>query len=283
MASSAVSIILIALVFISLVSVDSESGQPWNSADALAPDIRTPEIRYIANSGMLVSMAGRRFLIDAPIRDGIDPYATSSADERARLEGSKPPYDGIDAILVTHWHEDHFSAAAVAAHLSRNLRTTFISSPEVVDRLRATAPAIPVSQLRAVLPPPGAVEQVDIGGVPVRVLRIRHNPSRRLPEQHVGFLIGTSPTVLHVGDADPAVDNFALLREVPRVGVALLPFWYLSDAANRRLVNASIRPDRVVAMHVPPSDAQNVVASLRAANINASVATVPGTPIAIDE
>jgi hypothetical protein len=83
-------IIFIALVFISLVSAGSESGQPGNSADALAPDIRTPQIRYIANSGMLVIMAGRRFLIDAPIQDGIAPYATSPADERARLEGSRP-------------------------------------------------------------------------------------------------------------------------------------------------------------------------------------------------
>lgn len=59
-----------------------------------------PAIRYVANSGMLVTLDGRRFLIDAPIRDGIAPYATSSADERAQLEAARAPYDSVDAVLV---------------------------------------------------------------------------------------------------------------------------------------------------------------------------------------
>ena len=72
-----------------------------------------PIVRYVANSGMLVSVDGRHFLIDAPIRDGIEPYPTSSPEERVRLETARPPYDGVDAILITHWHEDHFSAEAI--------------------------------------------------------------------------------------------------------------------------------------------------------------------------
>jgi glyoxylase-like metal-dependent hydrolase (beta-lactamase superfamily II) len=106
------------------------------------------DVRYVANSGMLVTMSGRRFLIDAPIREGISPYATSSADERTRLEGAQAPYDRVDAVLITHWHEDHFSPEAAAAHLSSNPRALFISSPEVVDRLRGAAAAVPADRLR---------------------------------------------------------------------------------------------------------------------------------------
>jgi glyoxylase-like metal-dependent hydrolase (beta-lactamase superfamily II) len=179
------------------------------STPVLAQPARVPDVRYVANSGMLVMVSGRRFLIDAPIRVGIPPYATSSAEERARLEEARAPYDNVDAILITHWHEDHFSPEAVAAHLSRSARTIVISSPEVIERLRSVAPALPASRVRALLPAPGSAEQVDVGGVPVRVLRVRHNPTRRLPEQHVAFLVGAAETVLHVGDADPAADNFA--------------------------------------------------------------------------
>ena len=106
-------------------------------------------------------------LIDAPIRDGIPPYATSSAAERERLEGALPPYDRVDAVLVTHWHEDHFSAEAVAAHLSRNRRAVLVSSPEVVERVRAAAPGVAAERLRAVLPSPGAAELVTIGRLPI--------------------------------------------------------------------------------------------------------------------
>jgi L-ascorbate metabolism protein UlaG (beta-lactamase superfamily) len=242
----------------------------------------TTDVRYVANSGMLVTVSGRRFLIDAPIRDGIPPYATSSAAERTLLEGARAPYDAVDAILITHWHEDHFSAEAVAAHLAGNPVTILVSSPEVVDRVRSAAPGLPASRFLAVLPAPGGSEQIDVGGVPVQVLRIRHNPARRLPEQHVGFLIGSEAPALHVGDADPAADNFTLLRSLPRIDLAFLPFWYVADEANRRFVADSIRPRRIVAMHIPPGDSKQVEASLRAGKTGAAVASVPGSTLAIE-
>ena len=253
-------------------------GEPSQVAAAAA----ATHVRYVANSGMLVTISGRRFLIDAPIRDGIPPYATSSAAERTMLEGARAPYDGVDAILITHWHEDHFSPEAVAAHLSANPRTLLVSSPEVVERVRGAAPGLPASRMRAVLPAPGASEQIDVGGVAVRVLRIRHNPTRRPPEQHVGFLVGGDTPALHVGDADPAADNFALLKSLPRVDVAFLPFWYVADEANRRFVADSIRPRQIIAMHIPPGDAQKVEAALHAAKTGATVASMPGSTLALE-
>jgi hypothetical protein len=75
-------------------------------------------------------------------------------------------------------------------------------------------------------------------------------------------------------DADPAADNFSLLKSLPPVDVALLPFWY-SDESNRRFVNESIRPRQIVAMHVPPADAAKVRDALRAVNVE--IAAVPGS------
>jgi L-ascorbate metabolism protein UlaG (beta-lactamase superfamily) len=228
---------------------------------------------------MLVAVGGRRFLIDAPIRDGISPYATPTAADRSLLEAAREPYATVDAILITHWHEDHFSAEAIAAHLTNSPRTILVSSPEVVDRVRAVAPDLPASRLRGVLPMPGKSQPVDVGGLTVHVLRIRHNPTRRLPEQHVGFLMGGTAPVLHAGDADPKADNFALLMSLPPVDLAFLPFWYLADADNRRMVTQAIRPRRVVAMHVPPGDAAKVGEALKAAGGTAVVASSPGSPL----
>ena len=56
----------------------------------------------------MLTLDGQKVLIDAPIRQGIEPYATSSLEERQRLERATAPYDDVSAILVTHWHEDHF-------------------------------------------------------------------------------------------------------------------------------------------------------------------------------
>jgi L-ascorbate metabolism protein UlaG (beta-lactamase superfamily) len=248
-------------------------------ADVRAATQNAPALRYVANAGALVVVEGRRFLIDAPIRDGIPPYATSPADERARLEGASSPYDAVDAILITHWHEDHFSPEAVAAHLTRNARAVLISSPEVVGRVRAVAPDLPVGRVRGILPAPGQSEAVTVGSVTVRVLRIRHNPTRRLPEQHVGFLIGEAAPVLHVGDADPAADNFGLLRSLPKADVALLPFWYVLDDASRRFVADAIGPRRIVAIHLPPADAADVTRRIRAAGVDVLLPPEPGAAI----
>jgi L-ascorbate metabolism protein UlaG (beta-lactamase superfamily) len=244
---------------------------------ALASVGAAPEIRYIANAGMLVSTPGARFMIDAPIRDGIAPYANSSAAERTLLENARAPYDAVDAILVTHWHEDHFSAEAVAAHLAANTRTLLIASPEVVERVRASAPALPAARLRAVLPAPGRAERIEVGGEPVHVLRLRHNPTRRLPEQHLGFLIGGVTPVLHVGDADPVADNFDVLDGLPAVDVAFLPFWYVSDQTNRRMVETVMRPRRIVAVHAPPRDLEKIGAALRDTRLHVQLASTPAT------
>jgi L-ascorbate metabolism protein UlaG (beta-lactamase superfamily) len=241
------------------------------------PTVPAVSVRYVANAGVLIGVAGAKVLIDAPIRDGISPYATSTPAERASLEGAAAPYDNVDAVLVTHWHEDHFSAEAVAAHLSRNTRGVLISSPEVVERVRTIAPGLPAAQLRGVLPAPGASELVTVGRLPIRVLRIRHNPTRRLPEQHVGFLVGDNPAILHTGDADPKPDNFTLLRGLPRVDVALVPYWFMLDDANRRFVSQSIVPRRVLAMHLPPRDAADAGRKLSAPNVAATLLVTPGT------
>lgn len=153
-----------------------------------------------------------------------------------------------------------------------------ISSPEVIDRVRKADASLPASRLRTSLPAAGHAEALDAAGVPVHVLRIRHNPSRRVPDQHVGFPIAGTTSVLHVGDAEPAADNFTVMPSLPPVDVAMLPFWYVSAAANRAFVAASSRPRRIVAMHVPPADANKVRAEIDAAAV---LAAVPGSPLAL--
>ena len=248
-------------------------------APSREPTASSLEVRYVANAGVFVRIGDARVLIDAPIREGIPPYATSSPEERVRLERAAAPYDTVDAILVTHWHEDHFSPEAVAAHLSHNTRAVLVSSPEVVERVRAVAPGLPAGRFRGVLPEPGGSQLVRVGTLPIRVLRVRHSPGRRLPEQHVGFLVGEDPAVLHTGDADPTAGNFALLRGLPRVRLALLPFWYLLNDASRRFVRESIAPDRIVAMHLPPQDADDVTRAFAGGNVDATLLVAPGTVV----
>jgi L-ascorbate metabolism protein UlaG (beta-lactamase superfamily) len=247
--------------------------------DSLGPPI---ELRYVANAGVLVTKDGTSVLIDAPIRGGIPPYATSDEAEREKLERALPPYDRVEAILITHWHEDHFSPEAVAEHLRHNPRAVVISSPEIIERVRRSVSSdVAPERFRPVLPEPGAAERVMVGQLPVTVLRLRHNPTRRLPEQHIGFLLGDQDVVLHSGDADPSADNFSVLRTLPAVDLALVPFWYVLTEANRAFVRETIAPGRIGALHLPPGDAENVKRKLAAAGVDVRLLVYRGERVSL--
>jgi L-ascorbate metabolism protein UlaG (beta-lactamase superfamily) len=234
-------------------------------------------VHYVANAGVLLTVDGRKILIDSPIRDGIPPYTRPSEDERARLEGARSPYDGVAAILITHWHEDHFSPDAVAAHLRSSPVTLLITSGEVVDRVRTAAPDLPAARFRPTTPAPGASTIVELEGLRVHVLRIRHNPTRRLPAEHVGFLVQGTKTALHVGDADPAADNFSVLAGLPPVDVALVPFWFLTDAGTATATVARvIRPRHMVGLHLPGDDAEQAARALQERGLRATLLRTPG-------
>jgi L-ascorbate metabolism protein UlaG (beta-lactamase superfamily) len=219
-------------------------------------------VTSVANAGVLLESGAARLLIDAPIRGGIPPYATPTAGASRQLESASAPFDRITAILITHWHEDHFSAEAVAAHLTASPRTVLITSAEIVERVRKVAPALASAQFRPMTPAAGAAARTEAGGLPIHVLRIRHSPARRMPEEHVGFLIEGCRTVLHTGDAEAQAGNFALLKDLPRVEVGLLPYWFLLGGTSRAFVETSIRPGRVLAMHIPPSETADVASKL---------------------
>lgn len=177
-------------------------------------------------------------------------------------------------------HEDHFSAEAVASHLTYNAAAVLVSSEEIVERVRPFTKRVASDRLRAVTPSPGQSMAVTVGRLRIHVLRVRHNPVRRWPEQHVGFLVeDRRANVLHVGDADRTTQDFDVLRRLPRVDVALVPFWYVTGGLRASAMQSMIDRARVVAMHIPPADAASVSTQTSAAGSRVTLLTQPGSTI----
>lgn len=230
------------------------------------------ELRPVANAGVLFRSGESAFLFDAPFRDGVAPYPAPDPEQRRKLESAAPPYDGVSAILITHWHDDHFDADAVAAHLRRAPGAKLVSSAEVVERVRRAG--ADAGRLLALTPAQGRSASVEIGGVRIHAVRLRHNPARRMPEQHLGFLVEGCRSVFHAGDANPDEPNFAALRGLGRIDVGLLPYWYLDGPDNRDFVARAIAPGRTFAVHVPRAERAAVAQALR---------SVPKTALLPDE
>src|SRR5687768_9408924 len=87
--------------------------QPKVEGATAAPSTGELAITYVANEGVLLESDGVRVLIDALVRPNSLHYAVLPDGPREAIETAVPPWEGIDLILVSHMHVDHFHAEAV--------------------------------------------------------------------------------------------------------------------------------------------------------------------------
>jgi L-ascorbate metabolism protein UlaG (beta-lactamase superfamily) len=212
------------------------------------------DIEYLANEGVLLTSGDRRVVVDGLFGDGPFGYHSVPPARRDSLERGIGSFEGIDLVLVTHRHGDHFDPRAVGRHLVSNRSAILVAAPQVVDSLRSGFGLYGEvrDRIRAVLPDMGQSESVRAGGIRLQVLRLLHTSPRNATVENLGFIIEMgSRRVLHVGDAVLSSENFDPFRlDTLGIDVGLLPFWYLVEVRDRALVQEKIAPTCVVAVHV---------------------------------
>ena len=139
-------------------------------------------------------------LIDGLHRRYEPEYAHLPERDRELIETARAPFDGIDLILVSHTHLDHFHAEAVRRHLEHNPSVRLLSSQQVTHEVRRDAGANDAVVRRI-------TTEVTESGIELRVLGLRHPWRRWRSLQNLGHVITIGgKKVLHVGDAEAAAD-----------------------------------------------------------------------------
>ncbi len=258
-----------------------------------APQPNRPplEITYIANEGFLlvipppeipgnVAINENKVMIDGLFREGVEGYATVPVDRRENVETARPPFDGVRVLLVSHYHADHFDAAAVARYLKHNFRAELVSSEQVVERVAEALNDDIILRNRVHAVVGSAADSSasrSFGGISVHIRRISHGSGRHADIQNLAqvvTLVGWK--ILHIGDADAGEAEFKRLDlKKEKIDVAFIPFWYLADDKGAALIKRYVRPRIVVAMHIPPGELEQRTAEIRARFPDALVFSEP--------
>lgn len=212
---------------------------------------------YLGNEGFMITAGGSTILIDALQGPGLEGYVTLPDEPRARMETAQPPFDGVDLILASHRHQDHFDTGSVGSYLTHDTDALFVSTSEAVERLRRVAPDLPKidTRLLGLDPGDGEVLEIEPAGIPLELMFLHHGSGRSLINLGIIVTLGDM-RILHMGDTSASAEELAVFELGKReIDIAMVPYWYLLDADGRTAIAEQVAPHRVVAIHIPAADA----------------------------
>ncbi len=219
-------------------------------------------LQYIANASVLVTHGDTKVVFDPLFRNDFGQYRlVAPQTERALFEGAAP-FDGLDAVFVSHYHEDHFSAVDVLRLLEARPALRLFAPAQAVAGMREVSAARLVavqSRVHAIAlayrDTPVTLEQ---GALVVEAVRVPHSgwPARQQDTENIAFRVTLdgATTVVHLGDADTSDAHFA--RDGAywgrrRTDVALPPYWFFTNDEGRRVLNTRLNAARSIGVHVP--------------------------------
>jgi L-ascorbate metabolism protein UlaG (beta-lactamase superfamily) len=224
-------------------------------------------VTFLANEGVMLASGETKVLIDALFQKYERGYAVPHDSTQRALASARGPFDGVDLVLVTHRHGDHFHPAPIAAHMRANAQATLVTSRQVIDSLRGrlTLAALREPRIAARTTAPGLQRREVINGVSVHLLGLPHGGRRHRQVEHLGFLVELGGRrILHVGDTDFEGGVFERLRlDTAGVDIALLPSWMVTSEEGRQVITRWIRPRQVVAFHVGIGDERQSMREVR--------------------
>ena len=200
-------------------------------------------VTYITNAGFLITAGDRRILID-----GI--YQGYPGGVLKPILESQPPFDGVDLILITHEHPDHFDAELVLQYLQDNPETKLVSTPRVIDSILAIDGSVE-PRLTAIDLKHGEQKDLRIADIDLEAFYISHGMPGLL---NLGFvIIIDNITIFHTGDIVPTSVSVSDLKAygLPQkhIDIAFVPEFLFSEEDFHAHILEGIQARYLIPMH----------------------------------
>ena len=241
---------------------------------------------YLANEGLMVVRGDTKVVFDPLFRNSYGHYQLLPKAMEQALFAGEPPFDGIDAVFISHYHGDHFSPADVLRLLREQPGIHLYAPSQAVDGLREVSVEGDEGIFERVtavkLAYKDAPVSFEMKNLSIDAVRIPHSgwPSGRLDVENISWRVtlDETTTVLHMGDADPNDVHFE--RDTTYwnsriTHMAFPPYWFFASADGPGLLKNLIKAKKSVGVHVPvsiPTEKSGRPPALR----NYDLFTVPG-------
>jgi L-ascorbate metabolism protein UlaG (beta-lactamase superfamily) len=221
-------------------------------------------LTYVGCEGVLVRSASGSVLIDGLYGEEAAPFGVPRDAVLEKLRDARPPFHHIDLILATHYHADHFDAAAVARHLRASPNAHFASTAQATVQVMEATHGTFAHRVHTLGADEGVVVSRDIGKLRVEAFGLSHGKVHYADVQHLGLVVTLDGrSVIHLGDGiidEKSLRASGMLDRELDVGV--LPFWFLTYPFGRRLVSNGFRPRTIFAVHIRESEREKVAGEI---------------------
>ena len=229
---------------------------------ATAAEEPTTRVLYIANMGAMIERGDTKIVFDPLFRNDYGTYDPVPLETEIALMAGLEPWDGINAVFISHHHGDHFDPATILQLLNAQPTIELFGPEQATAAIRelVTDPENPVLKRVHGLTLENGMTATDVvlGPLLVEAARIRHSgwPNRHADVENIVFrvTIDSDTTVVHFGDADPADRHFAISPDhwqERHSHLALPPYWFFLSNEGRQILQNRIGADKAIGMHVP--------------------------------
>ncbi|MFT4671887.1 MAG: L-ascorbate metabolism protein UlaG (beta-lactamase superfamily) [Pseudohongiellaceae bacterium] len=241
---------------------------------------------YMANEALMVVHGDTKIMFDPIYKNSYNNYMLLPEEMQAALFAGEAPYDGLDAIFISHYHGDHFTPEDVLRFMNARPNVELYAPSQAVMALRTIATDADQKIFNRItfvdLEYKDVPVTLIVDNLMIEAVRIPHSgwPTGRLDIANIVWRVtlDDATTVIHLGDADANDVHFATDSEFwsnNQPDMAFPPYWFYSSQSGLDILSGRIAAQQSVGIHVPTAMSNNP--SARPVQLrNVDLFTIPG-------
>ncbi len=210
------------------------------------------EIRYISNSGLVISAEDSSIGIDIFCKDSSKIYRDTPEELKEELF-REIENDRLNILIFTHEHEDHFCLEDVKEALKRNVSLKICAGANVRKLLLAEGIAPENIYLIEIEEYPPNVRFEKIDSFTIGFVGTKHDGKRYAHVLNLTLLIEVED--LHLVVIGDALPSNKLFKEIshwsPEINCLFAPFPYVGLPSVRKKIKEHLEVKYIFVMHQP--------------------------------